>query len=74
MRVRVQKRANWLALRLPKALAAEAHIAEGTEVGMRVVGGRLVVSPLLGELVGRITDGNRHGEVDLGRSEGREAW
>jgi antitoxin MazE len=80
MRARVQKWGNSLALRIPKALAELAGLAEGKEVDLAVEDGRLVVRPrrqpryTLEELVAQITDENLHGEIGTGPSVGNEAW
>ena len=80
MKTRVQKWGNSLALRIPKSLAAETGLAEDAEVELSQVKGKLVVTPIdtprytLDELVSRITDENRHGEVDFGPPVGGEAW
>ena len=80
MKARVQKWGNSLALRIPKALAAETGLAEDAEVELSKVKGKLVVTPVkkhrytLDELVSGITDENRHGEVDFGPPVGGEVW
>jgi antitoxin MazE len=79
MKARVRKWGNSLALRIPRAVAAETGLAEDAEVELSVEAGKLVVTPLarpkytLDELVGRITAANRHGEVDFGPPVGGEA-
>jgi antitoxin MazE len=78
MTATIQKWGNSLALRLPKSLAKEAHIAEGsrvelvrTEEGVLVKAGR---KPRyrLSELLAGVTRENVHPETDWGRSAGRE--
>lgn len=68
MRVKVQKWGNSLGLRLPKTLAAEAGIEQGSELELRIDNGSVVatpavVIPTLEELVNRITPETLHGEV-----------
>ncbi|MEQ1692731.1 MAG: AbrB/MazE/SpoVT family DNA-binding domain-containing protein [Gemmatimonas sp.] len=63
MVVTVSKWGNSLGLRLPKALAAELQIVEGTAVAMHIDEGRLVVQRVptavtLEALLGRITPDN----------------
>lgn len=70
---------NSLALRLPRAVAEEAHLAEGTAVAITVEDGRLVVSPtrpryVLSDLLAQMKPEHRHAEVDWGVPVGGEAW
>ena len=80
MRARVQKWGNSLALRIPKALAVETDLEQGSEVDLSLVAGSLVVTPTrpaeytLESLLAGVTPANRHGEVDTGAPLGREAW
>ena len=80
MRVAVQKWGNSLALRIPKAVAEESRIRQGSVVDLRLRKGELVVKPLvkpeytLDELLAAVTDENLHGEVDTGVPKGRETW
>ena len=80
MRTRVQKWGNSLALRIPRAFAAEARLFPDTPVDLALDGDKLVVSPLpappanLQALLAEVTEENLHGEVDTGPAAGREAW
>ncbi|MEW6111609.1 MAG: AbrB/MazE/SpoVT family DNA-binding domain-containing protein [Thermodesulfobacteriota bacterium] len=80
MKTRVQKWGNSLALRIPKAFAAEVGVSENSLVDVSLVDERLVITPLpvpsvtLEHLLAGITDENLHGEIDTGPSVGREAW
>ena len=80
MRVAVQKWGNSLALRIPKAVAEESRIRQGSVVDLRLRKGELVVKPLvkpeytLDELLAAVTDENLYGEVDTGVPKGRETW
>ena len=70
---------NSLALRLPKSVASDANLKEGTPVNLRVEDGRLVVRPArpkykLAELLAAHGDSGRHVETDWGGAEGEEAW
>jgi antitoxin MazE len=70
---------NSLGLRLPKAVAREAHLDEGDTVEVSVKGGAIVVTAArptysLDQLVAKITPRNRHGEADWGSPAGHEAW
>ena len=78
MTATIQKWGNSLALRLPKALAQEAHMAEGSRVELvRTDDGVLVKAGRkpryrLSELLAGVTKRNVHSETDWGRSVGRE--
>ena len=68
-----------MGLRLSKAVALEARIAEGDTVEVSVRDGEIVIRPArpafsLHELVDGITPRNRHGEEDWGKPLGRERW
>mgnify|MGYP002624109351 CR=1 FL=1 len=80
MRSKVRKWGNSLAIRIPKAFADEVGFTEDGEVDLSVVDDQLVISRGAGatlslkDLLARVTEDNRHGEVDAGPSVGREAW
>jgi antitoxin MazE len=76
----VQKWGNSLGLRIPKPLAEEARIVEGSLVELAVRNDVLCVTPVtprrysLEELVAQISPENIHGEVDFGPAVGNELW
>lgn len=78
MQNRIAKWGNSLALRLPRHVAADAQLHEGTVVDLRVEGGLLVVRPArpkhkLSELLaGHKPTGSE--EFDWGKAEGEEEW
>jgi len=78
MMTTIQKWGNSLALRLPKALASEARMAEGSRVELvRTDEGVLVKAGRkphyrLSELLAGVTKRNAHPETAWGRSVGRE--
>jgi antitoxin MazE len=80
MKTRVRKWGNSLALRIPKAFAAEAGLYEDARVELSLSKGKLVIQPLpanaptLEELLEGVTDANLHGEWDTGPAVGREVW
>jgi antitoxin MazE len=71
---------NSLAVRIPKALADRARLAEGDTVTVEAADdGSLVIRPArarysLEELVRGITRGNRHAETPWGEPAGDESW
>ncbi|MQA91378.1 MAG: AbrB/MazE/SpoVT family DNA-binding domain-containing protein [Gemmatimonas sp.] len=80
MRARVQRWGNSLALRIPKAFAAETALESGSEVELTLDAGRLVVTPLersvyrLDDLLAEVTSKNIHAEVETGPPLGKEGW
>ena len=80
METTIQKWGNSLALRIPKILALDAHIKEGSRVEIAAADEKIMIEPIrktvldLKTLVSRITPENIHSEVDTGVQMGREAW
>jgi antitoxin MazE len=80
MHVRVQKWGNSLAVRIPKPLAKDAEVTEGTVLNLAVSEGKVVATPVeqkklsLSELLSKVNKKNLHGEVDFGQPTGREIW
>ena len=80
MKTAIQRWGNSLALRIPRAYAAETRIAEGSPVELTLKSGTLVVRPLtrkrhlLADLLKRVTRTNLHGSVDTGKAVGQETW
>lgn len=78
MNATIQKWGNSLALRLPKALADEVRMTEGTQVELlRTEDGLLLKARSrpryrLAKLVAGIKPGNRHPETNWGPERGRE--
>jgi antitoxin MazE len=80
MQTKIQRWGNSLGLRIPKSFAEEAGVEAGSEVGLSVRDGDLIVRVAkrrtfrLGELLEKVTAKNMHGEVDTGWPMGREVW
>jgi antitoxin MazE len=77
--MRVTRWGNSLAVRIPKALAEQTSIREGSEVDLSVADGTLTIRPRaraysLDELLAQVTPENRHEEIDWGEPRGKEAW
>lgn len=78
MTLKVQKWGNSLAVRIPKTLAKEARLREGTRVEISNLAGKLVIEKegtyhySLDELLAGITDENKHEEIDFGPPVGNE--
>lgn len=80
MVTKIQKWGNSLGLRIPKSLAEDAGVEEGTEVDVTIEGDRLVIERVrpvryaLKDLVSEIREDNRHEEIPAGKPRGREVW
>lgn len=80
MNATVQKWGNSLALRIPRALAKDVRLRQGSVVEMAVVEGKVVVRPkrmkkyALAQLLKAVTAENRHAEAEWSSPAGREVW
>ncbi|WP_445630033.1 AbrB/MazE/SpoVT family DNA-binding domain-containing protein [Nostoc sp. DSM 114167] len=76
----VTKWGNSLAIRLPKALAEQVNVKEGTDVTFSISGNSIVITPqqrkkyTLDELLEGMTPDNLHSEIDTGSAVGNEVW
>jgi antitoxin MazE len=75
----IAKWGNSLAIRLPRSLAAEIGLQEGTAVDLQADGGVLTIRPArpryrLADLLARLDADKVHEEVDWGGPQGEEAW
>ena len=80
MKTRVQRWGNSLAVRIPKAFAAEVGLEDDSPVELRLQHGKLILepaappAPTLDELLRGVRKSNLHREVDAGPGRGNEAW
>lgn len=80
MLTRMQKWGNSYAVRLPRAVVQQTGLKEGETLEVEVVNRHIRIRrPVkreysLEELVAGIRRSNRHGEVDFGAPQGREAF
>ena len=80
MTTTIQKWGNSLALRIPKALARDTHLENGSVVNLAVREGRVVIEPArktkyrLDDLLKGVSKKNIHRSVDTGPAVGREVW
>ena len=80
MHSKLQKWGNSIGVRLPVKLIRELQLDSGSEVDIKAIRGRLVITPIrptgfaLEELLSQITDDNLHDETDWGQKTGRESW
>jgi antitoxin MazE len=76
-KAQLAKWGNSLAVRIPKAVAEEAHLQEGDAILLEVSGGHIELRPTeriptLEELVAQITAESRYEETDWGPDVGKE--
>ncbi|MET0059649.1 MULTISPECIES: AbrB/MazE/SpoVT family DNA-binding domain-containing protein [Dehalococcoides] len=78
MRTRFQKWGNGRALRIPKALANQAGIQNGTLVEVSILDRKLIIAPTIGtrltlrHLLTKVNNEHLHHEFDAGSPIGRE--
>ncbi|TGK12596.1 AbrB/MazE/SpoVT family DNA-binding domain-containing protein [Leptospira fletcheri] len=74
----IQKWGNSLGIRIPKSIADELRLNNGSHVDLKYEGDKIVIYPIgkanLAEKLSKITKENRHSEVDTGRVSGNEIW
>ena len=78
----IQKWGNSYAVRIPKSAMSKLNLRAGNTVTIResAYNGTLSIIPAklpthtLTEMLSRITDENRHGEVNWGDAVGNESW
>lgn len=75
----VNRWGNSLAVRIPKAFAAEASLEENSPVEIVMDGNRIVIEPAqrkweLSKLLSAVDAGNIHSAVEWGDKRGNEAW
>ena len=79
MRASVAKWGNSLALRLPRGIAEDAHLSEGSTVTITSQCGRLIVESTrpkyaLADLLAQVKPEHKRKEVDWGEPVGGEVW
>ena len=76
----IQKWGNSSGVRIPKPIAQDSSMREGSSVDIRVQDGRIVLEPQgvrkyrLQTLLKSVSEKNIHNETDTGSAIGREAW
>ncbi|MBV1834139.1 AbrB/MazE/SpoVT family DNA-binding domain-containing protein [Novacetimonas pomaceti] len=80
MQITVRKWGNSAAIRLPTGVLEAVSLKIDQVVNVHEEDGRIIIEPVratplkLEDLVGGITDLNRHDEIDFGQSVGGESW
>ncbi len=76
----ITKWGNSLAIRIPRSVAEQVHITEGTAINFSVEGNSIVITPqkrkkyTLDELLEGMTPDKFHPELDSGNAVGNEDW
>lgn len=76
---KVQRWGNSLGIRIPQQVAENLGIAHGSMMEMKSNHQQIILKPMkskpsLEELVSKITEENRHAEIDFGKPVGNELW
>lgn len=79
MRASVQQSEHGLTVVIPSSVAEELRIQPNDDLEVTSVDGELVLKPIsprpvFEELVAKITEANRHPEVEWGPAMGNEVW
>jgi antitoxin MazE len=78
MRATVSRWGNSLGLRIPRGIAEDAGLAEGSLLDLRVENGRLIAEPVVVEnlesLLAKVTPKNVHRELLVDSPRGLEIW
>ncbi|MFN6513944.1 MAG: AbrB/MazE/SpoVT family DNA-binding domain-containing protein [Nostoc sp. CreGUA01] len=76
----ITKWGNSLAIRIPRSVAEQVHITEGTAINFSVEGNSIVITPqtrkkyTLDELLEGMTPDKFHPEFDSSNAVGNEDW
>ena len=76
-KLHIRKWGSSLAVRIPKAVAEQCGMSEGSAVEMDAQEGQIVLrkkSHDLADMLSRITADNLHPEQDFGEPQGNEQW
>jgi antitoxin MazE len=80
MTATVQKWGNSLAIRIPRSVARDVSLKDGSLVNLAVQDGKVVIEPSatpeysLDDLLKGVSKRNLHRGVETGPAVGREAW
>jgi antitoxin MazE len=76
-RSHIAKWGSSLAIRIPKPVAEQWGVREGSRIEMVPRGDQLVMSKRaydLGEMLAQMSPETLHGEIDTGPAQGNEEW
>ena len=78
MKATIQKWGNSLGVRIPKVMADDLKLQNGSEVELLEDSDQIIIQPhrkpKLDDLLSAINEDNLHGEVNSGDPAGKEIW
>ena len=80
MVIKILKWGNSLGLRIPKTIAKEVGVEEGSAIDISIEGDHLVIRPVrpakycLSEMLSQVREDNIHEEITTGDAVGREVY
>ena len=78
LQTRISKWGNSLGVRIPKIMADDLKLQNGSEVELLEESDEIIIRPhrkrKLDDLLSAISEGNLHGEVNSGDPTGKENW
>ena len=78
MKATIQKWGNSLGVRIPKVMADDLNLRNGSEVELLEDTDKIIIrpqrKPILDDLLAAINEDNLHGEVNSGDPTGKELW
>ena len=78
MKATIQKWGNSLGVRIPKVMADDLKLQNGSEVELLEDADKIIIqphrNPNLNDLLSAINEDNLHGEADSGDPTGKEIW
>ena len=78
MKIKLRKWGNSLGVRIPKSIATELNLGDGSTVEVQKTKNQIVIEPVteesLEELLSQVNDDNVPTETDFGKPEGKEVW
>ncbi len=77
MEVVIKKWGNSLGVVIPKVIANDFNLKDGSSVEIENSNGNIIISPKrnnLTDMLSRINSSNIHHEADFGQASGKEVW
>ncbi|HOA07156.1 MAG TPA: AbrB/MazE/SpoVT family DNA-binding domain-containing protein [Spirochaetota bacterium] len=77
MEVVIKKWGNSLGVVIPKVIANDFNLKDGSSVEIENSNGNIIISPKrnnLSDMLSRINSSNIHDEADFGQTSGKEIW
>lgn len=78
MKATIQKWGNSLGIRIPKVIADDLKLQNGSEVELLEDSDKIIIQPYrkpkLDDLLSQVNDENLHGEANSGDPTGKEVW